>query len=136
MNKSLIINTMTKEKKLGIWMDHSSVHLIEFPDGPMEKMNIESDFTHQDREQTLSRSEKTMHNKERHQQMEYYKKVGAVIENYNDIILFGPTDAKVELFNILRADRRFEKIKIDVMQTDKMTVNQQHAFVRAHFSGI
>lgn len=119
---------------MGIWIDHSSVHLIEFPDGPVEIMIIESDFTYQDRQQTFARSEKSMHNKEQQQQSEYYKKVGDVIENYNDVVLFGPTDAKVELFNILRADRRFAKIKIDVQQTDKMTENQKRAFVKEFFS--
>jgi len=125
---------MKTEKKLGIWMDHSCVHLIEFPEGPLEVIIIESDFTQEDREQTIARSEKTMHNKEQHQQLEYYKKVVEVIENYNNIILFGPTNAKVELFNILRADRRFEKIKIDVKQTDKMKENQMRAFVKDYFS--
>ena len=76
-----------------------------------------------------------MHNKEQHQQSEYYKNLGDKIINYEEVILFGPTDAKVELFNILKADHRFENIKIVVKPADKMTENQQHAFVRDHFQG-
>ena len=56
------------------------------------------------------------------------------VKNYDEVILFGPTDAKVELFNILKADQHFDKIKIDIKQADKMTENQQHAFVKDHFS--
>ena len=75
-----------------------------------------------------------MHNKEQHQQSDYYKQLGEIIKNYTEVILFGPTDAKVELFNILKADHHFAKIKIEFQQADKMTENQQHAFVKEYFS--
>ena len=75
-----------------------------------------------------------MHNKEQREQHDYYKKLGEVIKNYNDVILFGPTSAKTELYNILKEDHRFENIKIETQKTDNMTENQQHAFVREHFS--
>ena len=125
---------MTITKKLGIWIDHSSAHLTEFTTGPMKTKTIESDFTFQDRTQTLARSENVMHNKEQQRHSEYYKKMGEEITNYQEVILFGPTDAKTELFNLLRADRRYEKIKIEVRQTDKMTEHQQHTFIREYFS--
>ncbi len=125
---------MTTKKNLGIWMDHSSAHLMEFTPDPIETNIIESKFTHQEKEHSLGKSEHRMHNKEQHQQSEYYKKLGETIINYDAVILFGPTDTKVELFNILRADHRFAKIKIEIKQTDKMTENQQHAFVREYFS--
>ena len=125
---------MTTAKKLGIWMDHSNAHLMEFTTNPIETKTIKSKFTHHTKEQSLGRSENLMHNKEQHQQAEYYKKLGEVIRNYQGVILFGPTEAKVELLNTLRTDNRFEKIEIYVEQTDKMTENQQHAFVRQHFS--
>jgi DNA-binding LytR/AlgR family response regulator len=125
---------MTITKKLGIWIDHSRAHLTEFITDPMTTKTIESDFTYQDRQHTIARSENVMHNKEQQRQAEYFKKVGEEIANYEEVILFGPTDAKVELFNILKADRRFSEIKIDVKQTDKMTEHQQHAFIREYFS--
>ena len=75
-----------------------------------------------------------MHNKEQQRHSEFYKRIAEVMENYQDIILFGPTDAKVELFNSIRTDQRFAKTKIEVRQTDKMTGNQRQAFVREYFS--
>lgn len=125
---------MTTAKNLGIWMDHSIANLMEFTTDPIKTKTIGSKFTHEEKEHSLSKSENLMHNKEQHQQSEYYKKLGEVIKNYEEVILFGPTDAKVELLNVLRADHRFEKTKIEVKQTDKMTENQQHAFVKEHFS--
>lgn len=125
---------MAAAKNIGIWMDHSNAHVMEFTADPIETKTIESAFTHQAKEQTLNRSEHVMHNKEQHQQAEYYKKLGEVIKNYEGVILFGPTNAKVELFNLLKADHLFSKIKIEMKDTDKMSENQQHAFVKEYFS--
>jgi len=125
---------MTTAKNLGIWMDHSTAHLMEFTSNPIQTKTIESKFTHLVKEQSLKKSENLMHNKEQHEQSEYYKELGEVIRNYEGVILFGPTDAKLELLNVLRADHRFAKIKIETKQADKMTENQQHAFVREFFS--
>ncbi len=124
---------METRNKLGIWMDHSIAHLIEFSSDRGEKKVIKSKFTHEEKEHSLSKSENLMHNKEQHQQAEYYKKIGEAIKNYEEVILFGPTDAKVELFNALKKDNHFNKIKVEFQQTDKMTENQQHAFIREYF---
>ena len=125
---------MTNAKYLGIWMDHSTAHLMEFTKDPIETKTIESGFTHEIKANSLGKSENLMHNKEQHQQSEYYKKLGDVIKNYEEVLLFGPTQAKVELGNLLKADHHFKKIKIVVQASDKMTEHQQHAFVREHFS--
>ena len=78
-------------------------------------------------------SENGMHQKEQHEQAAYYKELGEVIINYQDVLLFGPTSAKTELLNVLRADRRFEKVKIEIKDSDKMSQNRQHAFVKDYF---
>lgn len=125
---------MTTVKNLGIWMDHANAYLMELTVAPIESKTIDSKFTHEAKEQSLSKSENLRHNKERHQQSEYYKKLGEIIKHYQHVILFGPTNAKVELLNTLRANHLFAKIKIEVKQTGKLTENQQHAFVREYFS--
>jgi len=125
---------MTTVKNLGIWMDHSSAHLMELTVSPIKTNILESKFDHQQKEESLSKGEKVMHNKEQHHQTAYYKALGETIKNYDDVLLFGPTDAKTELFNILRTDNNFAKIKIEIRQSDKMTENQEHAFVRKYFS--
>lgn len=123
----------TAKKSLGIWMDHSNAHLMEFNTNPIETKIISSKFTHAEKESSLVKSENLMHNKERDFQAEYFKTLAEVIKDYEKIILFGPTNAKVELFNVLKTDLRFAKTKIEVKQSDKMTENQKHAFVREYF---
>lgn len=126
---------MSTVNRIGIWMDHSGAHLMEFTTEPIKSTIIESKFTHQEKEHSMNRSENIMHNKEQQLQSEYYKKLGESIKNYDEVVLFGPTDAKVELFNTLKSNHLFAKIKIEVKQSDKMTENQKHAFVREYFSG-
>lgn len=125
---------MDAEKRLGIWMDHSEAHLIEYPTNSIKVNLIESNFRHEDKESSLSKSENLMHNKRQQQHAAYYKELANVIVNYDEVLLFGPTNAKVELLNILRADLKFKKIKIEGKDADKMSENQQHAFVKDYFN--
>jgi hypothetical protein len=125
---------MSHAKKLGIWMDHATGHLIEFTDDPTEIKIIASKFTLEEKELTLHLGERRMNTKERFLRKEFYKQLGDVIHNYEAVVLFGPTDAKTELHNILMRDQRFAKIQIDVRPGDKMTENQQRAFVKHHFT--
>jgi stalled ribosome rescue protein Dom34 len=124
---------MTPKKQIGIWMDHSIAHISEMKDNTFISRIVKSEFTHTEKEQSLGRSENLMHHKEQHQQSSYYKKITEVLKDYNEIVLFGPTTAKNELLNLLKADHHFENKKIEVRQTDKMTENQQHEFVRNYF---
>jgi hypothetical protein len=121
-------------KKLGIEMDHSNACLIEFSTDSFEMKNIESEFSSQEKKQALSKSESLMHHKENQQLSSYYKKLAEVIKEYNEVLLFGPTDAKVELFNVLNQEEEFGKIKIEIKNTDKMTENQKISFVKEYFS--
>lgn len=113
-------------------MDYVDAHLMEFASGASKTMS--PDFTFGPKEQGLDKGENQVRSKEQRLQAEYYKKLGDVILNYEEVILFGPTNAKVELLNILRTNHLFRKIKIYIEQTDKMTENQRHGFVIRHFS--
>ncbi|MBC7485614.1 MAG: hypothetical protein H7282_02545 [Cytophagaceae bacterium] len=125
---------MKTTTQLGIWMDHASANLIDLAAESAESSVIESDFTHEDKEESLNRSEQLMHNKEQHQQAAYYKELGAVIKQYDEVLLFGPTTAKTELYNLLKEDHHFADIKMECKQTDKLSNKQQHAFVKEYFS--
>lgn len=121
-------------KKLGIWMDHSRAHLMEYSTGIIETHTINSDFTDDTKKTSLQKGENNMHTKEQHQQAAYYHKISTKMLNYDEVILFGPTQAKVELLNICKADHHFDNIQIDTQQTDKMTENQQHSFVKDYYT--
>jgi hypothetical protein len=124
---------MKKIKQMGIWMDHSIAFLMELTNNTIIENSVVSEFTHQDKEEGLFKSEKHMHLKEQHMQSDYFKKLSAIIRNYQEVLLFGPTDAKKELLNLLKADHLFENIKIEVKHSDKMTKNDMHAFVIEYF---
>lgn len=128
------METTKTPQYLGIWMDHSSAYLMEYTKDSMKTETVESTFTREEKEESLNRSENVMHNKEQHRQRAYYKELAEIIKKYDEVILFGPTDAKVELFNILKEDHHFDKINVGVENAEKMTENQQHAFVRQYFS--
>jgi hypothetical protein len=121
-------------KHLGIWMDHSAAHLMELTVDPIKTITVTSAFTHDEKGETLHKGEKAMHHKEHQLQLAYYKKLGEAIKNYEVVLLFGPSNAKTELVNILNEDHHFDKIKVEVKNADKMTENQEHAFVREYFS--
>lgn len=114
-------------------MDHSNAHLIEFTSEVKDTKTITSDFTFQDREETLQRSESEMHNKEQHKQTTFYKNIANEIKKFDEVVLFGPTDAKVELFNFLKENHHCDKIKIEVKNTDKMNENEQREYIRTYF---
>lgn len=121
-------------KKLGIWMDHSDAYLIDFNDESSEIKTISNPFNHEEKEEALSRSENLMHNKRQQYQAAFYKEIGNEISLYNEVVLFGPTSAKTELWNVLHFDNQFKNIRIDVVTTDKMSDNQKRDFVNVHFS--
>lgn len=125
---------MTASKKLGIWMDHSFAHLMEFTSKHFEIETIESKFSSKEKNKHLQKETNLIPEKDQKQLYDYYKKIGETIKNYKRVILFGPSDAKVELFDLLSEDERFLKIKFEIKDTDKMTVNQQHNFVKEYFS--
>ncbi|WP_309609593.1 hypothetical protein [Flavobacterium sp.] len=125
---------MKTQKKVGIWMDHSNANIIEFPSDNKEKKTISSDFSADDRAETLQRSENEMHNKEQQKHGTFYKNLSKIIKDFDEILLFGPTNAKSELHNLLKENHEFDKIKIELKNTDKMTDKEQHNFVSEYFT--
>ncbi len=98
---------MNTENKLGICMDHHTAKLITYTSNGMQSKNLESAFTFEMKQETLNRSESIMNNKEQHLQASFFKELADIIKQYTEVILFGPTNAKVELFNILKSDSQF-----------------------------
>lgn len=123
---------MKKRSNLGIWMDHATANMIDLNSNKYSR-TIASKFTFETKEETLSRSENIMHNKEQQMHEAYYNEIAEEILKYEHVLLFGPTNAKVELHNHLGKDLHFDKIVIDIKSSDKITDNEKIAFVRNHF---
>ena len=124
---------MNTTKQLGIWMDHSVAHLIKLTNGSIETNTIESQPEIQADQQIVYKDESHSLNKEKGQLTAYFRKLGDLILEYDDVILFGPTEAKNELLNVLKENHLFDKIKIEVETADKMTEIQMTDFVKEHF---
>ena len=125
---------MKSSKKLAVYLDHSSAKLFDFGIDAIEFKVIESEFTFQDRKAIFHKGESHLHNKEQHLQQKYYNEIGDAVLDFDNVLLFGPTDAKTELFNVLMESNRFGHIKLKVKTSDKLTENQQLAFVNNYFS--
>lgn len=125
---------MKSKKQLGIWMDHSIAYLIKIENGKTQADIIEANPIIQNNEQNLKRDESLLYNKEHNQLSEFFKKLSEVIKEYGEVILFGPTEAKNELFNLLNENHLFSKIEFEVKSTDKMTENQRLIFVKNYFN--
>jgi hypothetical protein len=123
-----------KATKIGIWMDHQHAFITEFTRTPMKSTKITNASLNMDKERRFAKGEEHMHYKEQQLQSDYYKELTEIIKGYHDVVLFGPTRAKDELFNRLVSDQSCSRIKIHMIDSDKMTENQRHAFVRKHFS--
>ena len=123
---------MNNIRKLGIWMDHSNAYLMELANDIIVQ-RVVSELANHETEFNFYKGEKLIHKKEQHLQLSYYKKIGDIIKKYQDVVLFGPTDAKNELLNKIKTDHLFVGIKFEVKNSDKMTEDQMKTFVRDYF---
>lgn len=126
---------MKSTKQLGIWMDHSTAHLVKISNGTIETNTIESqpEVQADADEQIVYKDESHSLNKEKRQLSTYYKELGNQILENDEVVLFGPTEAKSELVNLLKENHLFDKIKIEVKPADKMTEVQRNTFVKEYF---
>lgn len=132
ISQKLIATTMDNIRKLRIWMDHSNAYLMELANGIIAQ-RVVSELANHESEFNFYKGEKLIHKKEQHLQLDYYRKIGEIIKKYQNVLLFGPTDAKNELFNHIKTDHLFDDIKIEVRNSDKMTEEQMQIFVRDYF---
>jgi hypothetical protein len=125
---------MNTSKQLGIWMDHSTAHLIELSNDNVATNTIELSPAPPEHIENHGSDESLMNNKEQNQLSDYFLNLSKVIKEYNEVVLFGPSSAKTELYNQLKEDIHFDEIKIDVELGDIMTDHEQEIFVRKYFA--
>lgn len=119
-------------KQVGIYMDHESAKIIDLVN-PENTKPLHSNFTHQVKEDALSKNENLMHNKEQHQQADFYKGLSEIVRHYDDVLLFGPTNAKNEFLNTIKDNHLFSKIRFEIKSADKLSDKEQTLFVEDYF---
>jgi len=125
---------MKTNKKLGIYIDYTKAFLMEFENKKIVSRNIEFEEKGNgvdipENKQAISGSG----NQEQHLQSGYYLEISDIIRNYDQVVLFGPSNFKNELFKLLEFDHDFDNIKIQNVNTDKMTDLQYHSFVTEYY---
>lgn len=123
---------MKTTKKLGIWMDHTAAHIMELNNNTIVSTTIES-LSLQGEKKNFGKDASLKYNTEQDQLSDYFKRLSAIILDFPEVIIFGPTNAKLELFNLLKVNNQFNNVKIQIETTDNLTKNQMHAFVKDHF---
>ncbi len=94
---------------------------------------IKSEFTQQERAQSLTHSEKTMHNQEQQLTVKYFKEISETVLTADKILLFGPKVAKQELWNTLKEDHLFDEKKIAAETCVHFNEAQQLTFFKDYF---
>lgn len=114
-------------------MEQSSANLIEFTIDILNSKSKSNYFDFFDEKKPSVKELNHLEFKEPYLQNQYFKKLCDYILYYNEVLLFGKSNATSQLFDILSYDNRFYKIKIAIIQTDKMKFNQQNEFVANYF---
>lgn len=125
---------MKVKKRLGIWMDHTTAYCMEYAVDNYEVTTMQADHVSVMNQQQLLRSESALHNKEKQTQQVFYKSLMELIREYDEVLLYGSSNAKTELYNLIREDHRFNTIKIETKSAPKMSFKEQHAFIVDYFS--
>jgi len=120
---------MESIKKIAIYMDHFMANVIVYSKEAKLIKTIKSDFNQYEKQKIIQKGEIHFHNKEQDAQSKFYKEISDSIIDYSQVLLFGTTNAKTELANILSKDNRFSEVTITIKNTDKLTTNKQIAFV-------
>jgi stalled ribosome rescue protein Dom34 len=125
---------MKNTNQLGIYMDHSVASLIEFTVKPFEVQTILCEFPLEEKNASASKKNELKTRTKRAALNKFYNKIGRAVLKYDKIVLFGPSDAKIEFFDFLSEDEQFLKLKIELKDAVNMNVNQQHSFITEYFT--
>ena len=135
INIHTIMTNTKANKKLGIYIDYTNAYLMELIDKNIVSRNIEFESSEKEVAATTKKHSDTAETKrEQHLQTAYYLEICDIISNYNQVVLFGPADVKNNLYNQLKFDHDFDYIKIHTINTDKMTQEQIHDFVKEYYN--
>jgi len=124
---------MMKNKQLAILVNDTNALLMELYNHMIVSRNIvfkrkESDTNSQG--EHSSQQENCVNHK---REFAYYKEIGDIVSHYQEVVIFGSTQTKFELFKLLEADKHLNKVKIECIDTIKMSDTQMHDFVLEYY---
>ena len=116
-------------------MDYSNAHIIPFSDIVQMPQTITSGYTIADREKAVGRGKSQVLCMQRREQLAYHKNIAAALLQSDEVFLFGPTEAKSDLFKMLREDRNFDATHIEFYNSYRVTGSEEFAISENCFSG-
>jgi hypothetical protein len=134
------------KKQTGIWLDSKEANFIELQDGELVRVHhITSQISPAHakggtpaggrRGGTMTGvSEKTLHNRRENEEQSYFEEILENVNSADEVVIFGPGEAKDHLVNAIKAHpSHFSADLMAVLTADKMTENQQVAYVKTFF---
>lgn len=125
---------MSGTKKLGIFINNTIAQLMEFSNNSNEIKTMTSHFQNFENDADFITDEKSKTAKLKNEVKNYFRKLGDIIQHYDEILLFGPNNTKKELYKHLRYDKSFDKIKLDIKESNNLDKEEQQEFVKNHFA--
>lgn len=122
---------MMKNKQLAILENDTNALLMELYNHMIVSRNIlfKPKEKETESEQLGQQDSSILHKRK----FAYYKEIGDIVSHYQEVVIFGPTQTKFELFKLLEADKHLNKIKIECIDTIKMSDTQMHDFVLEYY---
>jgi hypothetical protein len=135
---------MKVEKYLGIWLDHKKAFIVSVAGDQVSSSNIVSNVDGHIRLSGGSRvstpygpqegpSEGRIEERRRQKLRSYYKKIIRILSNAEEIVIFGPGEAKTELITEMKKSKGLSARIVATETTDKMTDRQIKAKVTKFF---
>ena len=121
--------------KVGIWIDHKKAVIVSASADGVTTKTLESDVEAHPRYAGQQDGGGEKKYEERHSQDldRYYDEVIRQLTDADELLIFGPGEAKVELKKRLRRSKTHSERTIGIETTDKLTDPQIVAKVREHF---
>ena len=118
-------------KKIGIWMDHSIAHLMEYSKNSFEIKTIESNFTQQQKLNSFKKGEAHMHKKELYEQSKYYKKLIDVVKKYKNTYRMGEIKNEIikKKYKIQGINNELASIEKDKINNYELQINSLKKYV-------
>jgi hypothetical protein len=126
---------MRTNEKLAVWIDHSIARLIPYSADVKTVTTIVCENARGNHAR-FNKNEADTVNRIRQQQSAFYEEIASTIQGYSEILLFGPANAKLELFNVISDNPSIEEIRISIKSVAQMSENEMHIYVKDHFRPI
>ena len=125
---------MKSLKQLGIYMDYEHAFLMEMENGMIISHDILSEFNENEIVDNRKMHFLGFHCAEKKfLQAIFFKKISNIIKHYQQVVLFSPTNIKNELLYLLNENSLFNRIKISIEDTEKLTNDEIHKYMLDYY---